>query len=103
MSAATRLAEGDVEDECTLLLSRWERTNNSKEPLFGEDGLSGLCFDIIADIDADDDNNDPDVKHLLSYPNNPKTKKKYVRAKDSFKAFCSKRGIQDIYNKPKQV
>ena len=101
--AAMRLAERDIEDEYPLLLPRRDGTDNGETPLFGEDGLSELCFDIIADIDADDDDYDPDVKHLLSYLNNPKTKQKYVKAEESFKAFCNKRGISDNYNKPKQV
>ena len=100
--AATRLAECDVDDECPLLLPRLDETDDGETPLFGEDVLSELCFDIIADIDADDDDYDPDVKHLLSYPNNPKTKQKYVKAEENFKAFCNKRGINS-YNKPKQV
>eukprot|EP00957_Ditylum_brightwellii_P032538 2465497-Ditylum_brightwellii.AAC.1 len=74
-SAATQLVECDIASECTLLLSRRERSDNGETLLFDEDGLSELCFDIIADIDANDNNYDPDVKHLLSYPNNPTTKK----------------------------
>eukprot|EP00957_Ditylum_brightwellii_P080937 6156732-Ditylum_brightwellii.AAC.1 len=102
-SSTTRLALCDVEDECPLLLPRKDGTNNGKTQFVGEDCLSELCFDIIADIDTDDNNYDPDVKHLLSYPNNAKTKQKYVKAKDRFKAFCNKQGIKDNYNKPKQV
>eukprot|EP00957_Ditylum_brightwellii_P094581 7203647-Ditylum_brightwellii.AAC.1 len=100
---AMHLVEGDIEDECPLLLPRTDGMDNGKTMLFGEDLLSELCFDIIADIDTDDNNYDPDVKHLLPYPNNPKTKKKYVKAKDSFNAFCNKWGINNNYNKPKQV
>eukprot|EP00957_Ditylum_brightwellii_P069571 5283988-Ditylum_brightwellii.AAC.1 len=103
MSAATRLAQRDVKDECPLLLPRMDGTDNGKTPLFGEDGLSELCFDNIAYIDTDHNDYDPDVKHLLSYLNNAKTKQKYARAEDSCKAFCNKRGIKDDYNKPKQV
>eukprot|EP00957_Ditylum_brightwellii_P136576 10415084-Ditylum_brightwellii.AAC.1 len=97
------MAQRYKDNECPLLLSRWEGTDNGKTPLFGKDGLSELCFEIIADIDANANNSDPDVKHLISYLNNAKTKQKYVKTKDSFKAFCSKQGIQDNYNKPKQV
>eukprot|EP00957_Ditylum_brightwellii_P010795 818600-Ditylum_brightwellii.AAC.1 len=84
-------------------MSRRKGSDNGKTPLFDEEDLSELCFDIIADIDANDDNYDPDVKHLLSYPNNPKTRKKYVNIKNSFKAFHNKQGIKVDYNKPKQV
>eukprot|EP00957_Ditylum_brightwellii_P137521 10484373-Ditylum_brightwellii.AAC.1 len=75
-------------------------TDNGKTPLFGEEDLSELCFDIIADIYVSDEDYDPDVKHLLSYHNNPRTKKKYVKTKNSFKAICNKWGIKDNYNKP---
>eukprot|EP00957_Ditylum_brightwellii_P162521 12375167-Ditylum_brightwellii.AAC.1 len=61
-----------------LLLSRRKGSNIGETLLFDEEDLSELCFDIIADIGANDDNDDPDVKHLLSYLKNPKTKKKYV-------------------------
>eukprot|EP00957_Ditylum_brightwellii_P044370 3366977-Ditylum_brightwellii.AAC.1 len=60
ISATTQLAQRDVDDECPLILSRWEGTDDGKAPLFGEDGLSELCFDFIADIDADDNDYDPD-------------------------------------------
>eukprot|EP00957_Ditylum_brightwellii_P195270 14876659-Ditylum_brightwellii.AAC.1 len=79
-----------------------EGSNDGKTPLFDEDDLRELYFEIIADIDTNDNNYDPDVKHLLSYPNNPKTKKKYVNIENSFKAFCNKQGIKNKYNKPKQ-
>eukprot|EP00957_Ditylum_brightwellii_P159883 12170307-Ditylum_brightwellii.AAC.1 len=46
---------------------------------------------LCQDIDADDDNYDPNVKHLLSYPNNPKTKKKYVNTKTASKPSATSR------------
>eukprot|EP00957_Ditylum_brightwellii_P165392 12592649-Ditylum_brightwellii.AAC.1 len=55
---------------------------------FVEEDLSELCFGIIGDLDANDDKYDPDVKHLLSYPNTGKTKQAYINHKDQFKAFC---------------
>eukprot|EP00957_Ditylum_brightwellii_P063792 4840732-Ditylum_brightwellii.AAC.1 len=60
MSAATQLAQYDVDNECPLLVSRWDRANDGNTALFGKEGLSELCFDIITDIDANDDNYDPD-------------------------------------------
>eukprot|EP00957_Ditylum_brightwellii_P082259 6254856-Ditylum_brightwellii.AAC.1 len=60
MSAATRLAQHDIDNECSLLVSRWDRTDDDKTPLLGEEDLNELCFDIIADIDANDEDYDPD-------------------------------------------
>eukprot|EP00957_Ditylum_brightwellii_P001276 100213-Ditylum_brightwellii.AAC.1 len=71
-------------------MSRREGSNNDETLLFDEADLSELCCGIIADIDTNDDDYYPDVKHLLSYPNNPMTKKKYVNIENSFKAFCNK-------------
>eukprot|EP00957_Ditylum_brightwellii_P159234 12119370-Ditylum_brightwellii.AAC.1 len=70
-SAVTQLAQCDVDDECPLLVSRWDRTDNGKTPFL--------------DIDTDDADYEPDVKHILSYPNNPKAKKKYVKPKAASK------------------
>eukprot|EP00957_Ditylum_brightwellii_P197572 15051887-Ditylum_brightwellii.AAC.1 len=72
-STSTQLAQGEIACKSPLILSRREGSDHGKTLLFGEEDLSELCFDIIADIDANDDNYDPDVKHLLAYPNNTKT------------------------------
>eukprot|EP00957_Ditylum_brightwellii_P030186 2284365-Ditylum_brightwellii.AAC.1 len=79
-SATTQLDQQDIASECLFLVSRRKGS----------------------DIGINDDDYDPDVEHLLSYPNNPETKKKYVYTKNSSKAFCNKQGIKDDYNKPKQ-
>eukprot|EP00957_Ditylum_brightwellii_P142070 10824043-Ditylum_brightwellii.AAC.1 len=50
-------------------------TPHGKQLLFAEKDLSELCFDIIGDIDSNDDKYDPNAKHLISYPNNPKQNK----------------------------
>eukprot|EP00957_Ditylum_brightwellii_P008576 650341-Ditylum_brightwellii.AAC.1 len=74
MSAATWLVQCDIATESPLILSRREGSNGGKTLLFGKEDLSEFCFDIIADIDASDDDYDPDDKHFLSYPNNTKIK-----------------------------
>eukprot|EP00957_Ditylum_brightwellii_P190423 14495010-Ditylum_brightwellii.AAC.1 len=77
-------------------------SDDSETTLFAEEDVSELYFVFIADINANDNNYDLDVKHLLSYHNDPKTKQKYVDVENSFKDVCNKQGINDNYNKLKQ-
>eukprot|EP00957_Ditylum_brightwellii_P113109 8626210-Ditylum_brightwellii.AAC.1 len=56
---------------------------HGEQRLFAEKDLNELCFDIIGDIDTNDDKYDPDVKHLISYPNNLKQNKPISTMKTS--------------------
>ena len=101
-SAPPQLATCDIDDDGPMLLLKRDATPHCKQLLFVEEDLSELCFDIIGDIDANDDKYDSDVKHFISYPNNPKTKQAYIKHEDQFKTFCKSCNCNG-YNKPKQV
>eukprot|EP00957_Ditylum_brightwellii_P029264 2212148-Ditylum_brightwellii.AAC.1 len=73
-SAPPQLAVCGVGDDGPMLALKKDGTPCGKELLFAKEELSELCFDIIGDIDTNDDDYDPDVRHLISYPNNNKTK-----------------------------
>eukprot|EP00957_Ditylum_brightwellii_P057818 4384838-Ditylum_brightwellii.AAC.1 len=73
-SAPPQLVPCDIGGDGPMLPFKRDGTPHGKQPLFAEEDLSELCFDIIGDIDANDDEYDPSVRHLISYPNNNKTK-----------------------------
>eukprot|EP00957_Ditylum_brightwellii_P099753 7599063-Ditylum_brightwellii.AAC.1 len=49
------LATCDVGGDGPMLLLKRDGTSHGKQPLFAEENLSELCFDIIGDVDANDD------------------------------------------------
>ena len=85
-----------------MLLLKRDGNPHDKQLLFVEEDLSELCFDIIGDINANDDEYNPSVRHLISYPNNNKTKQAYINHEDQFKALCRSCNCNG-FNKPKQV
>eukprot|EP00957_Ditylum_brightwellii_P022895 1728278-Ditylum_brightwellii.AAC.1 len=102
-SALTQLTQGDISCESPLFLSRREGSNDGETLLFAEEDPNEFCFVIIADKETNDDGYDTDVKHLLSCPNNLKTKQKYIDNEKSFKAFGNKQGINNNFSKSKKV
>eukprot|EP00957_Ditylum_brightwellii_P082316 6259440-Ditylum_brightwellii.AAC.1 len=83
-------------------MSKRDGTSHGKKLLFTtEDDLSELYLDIIGDLDINDDEYDPDIKHLLSYPNNNKTKQVYINCENQFKTFCKSHKCIG-FDKPKQ-
>ena len=81
-TAPSQLATCDVGGDGLMLLLKKDGTPHCKQLFFAEEDLSELCFDIIGDIDADDDKYDPNVRHFISYPNNNKTKQAYINTED---------------------
>eukprot|EP00957_Ditylum_brightwellii_P075537 5741196-Ditylum_brightwellii.AAC.1 len=69
-----QLAAHDIDDDDPMLVSKKDGTLHGKQLLFVKKDLSELYFDIIEDIDANDNDYDPNVRHLISYPNNNKIK-----------------------------
>eukprot|EP00957_Ditylum_brightwellii_P153709 11698538-Ditylum_brightwellii.AAC.1 len=72
----------DVGGDGPMLLLKRDWTPHGMQLLFVEEDLSELYFYIIGDVDANDAKYDPNVRHLLSYPNNRKTKQAYISHKD---------------------
>eukprot|EP00957_Ditylum_brightwellii_P183571 13982866-Ditylum_brightwellii.AAC.2 len=92
----------DVGGDGPMLLPKRNGNPHDKQLLFAKEDLSELYFDIIGDIDANDANYDPDIRYLISYHNNNKTKQAYINHEDQSKDFymsCKCHG----FNKPKKV
>eukprot|EP00957_Ditylum_brightwellii_P159474 12138861-Ditylum_brightwellii.AAC.1 len=101
-SASPQLATCDVGGDNPMLLLKRDGNPHGKQPLFSEEDLIEFCFDIIGDLDANDDKYDSDIKHLISYPNNNKRKQAYLNHEDQFKAFCKSCNCNG-FNKPKYM
>eukprot|EP00957_Ditylum_brightwellii_P186618 14208451-Ditylum_brightwellii.AAC.1 len=69
-----------------MILLKREGTDHVKTPIYAaEDGLSKLYFEIIGNLDSNDDEYDPDVKHLLSFPDNKKINKSTATMKSTLR------------------
>ena len=97
----------DVKSVTPFLCATRSKKDNGRPTPLTDTTIEMSSIDFIADLSANEDDYDEEVRQLIEYPANKQTRTKYQYYENEFMSWCDSKqtkgeGEKD-YNRPKQV